>query len=191
MHVLVLAPCAALGIFCVGTCICYLLGLSLSPPIFLSLSPRPVLLLLSRSARYTTSLLTFCASSSFLPAIITGKQGINRDSQFKRRKTGGRRVAMNKKRKFLMGRPAAMTKLGEKRIHSVRTMGGNTKYRALRLDAGSFSWGSESFSAKTRVIDVMYVTLQYSCVCVLLFIIFAFSTFSQTLASIIKAWIFI
>jgi len=82
--------------------------------------------------------------------------GINRDSQFKRRKTGGRRVAMNKKRKFLMGRPAAMTKLGEKRIHSVRTMGGNTKYRALRLDAGSFSWGSESFSAKTRVIDVMY-----------------------------------
>lgn len=76
---------------------------------------------------------------------------------------------MNKKRKFLMGRPAALTKLGEKRIHSVRTMGGNTKYRALRLDAGSFSWGSESFSAKTRVIDVMYVTLQYSCVCFALY----------------------
>lgn len=125
--------------------------------------------------RYTTSLLTFCASSSFLPAIITGKQGINRDSQLKRRKTGGRRVAMNKKRKFLMGRPAAMTKLGEKRIHSVRTMGGNTKYRALRLDAGSFSWGSESFSAKSRVIDVMYVTLQYSCVCVFCSLLFSLS----------------
>ena len=153
----------------------YVICLVSPSPIFLSLSPRPVLLLLSRSARYTTSLLTFCASSSFLPAIITGKQGINRDSQFKRRKTGGRRVAMNKKRKFLMGRPAAMTKLGEKRIHSVRTMGGNTKYRALRLDAGSFSWGSESFSAKTRVIDVMYVTLQYSCVCVFCSLLFSLS----------------
>lgn len=82
--------------------------------------------------------------------------GINRDSQFKRRKTGGRRCTMNKKRKFLMGRPAAMTKLGQKRIHQVRTMGGNTKHRALRLDSGNFSWQSESITAKTRVIDVMY-----------------------------------
>jgi len=63
---------------------------------------------------------------------------------------------MNKKRKFLMGRPAAMTKLGQKRIHQVRTMGGNTKHRALRLDSGNFSWQSESITAKTRVIDVMY-----------------------------------
>lgn len=26
----------------------------------------------------------------------------------------------------------------------MRTMGGNKKYRALRLDHGNFSWGSES-----------------------------------------------
>ncbi|CAF3291547.1 unnamed protein product, partial [Rotaria sp. Silwood2] len=30
------------------------------------------------------------------------------------------------------------------------------KYRALRLDIGNFSWGSEGISKKTRVIDVMY-----------------------------------
>ena len=55
-----------------------------------------------------------------------------------------------------MGRPAAMTKLGAQRIHTVRTRGGNKKYRALRLDHGNFSWGSEAVSRKTRVIDVVY-----------------------------------
>jgi len=33
--------------------------------------------------------------------------------------------------------------LGPKRIHTVRTRGGNKKFRALRLDQGNFSWGSE------------------------------------------------
>ena len=33
---------------------------------------------------------------------------------------------------------------------------GNKKYRALRLDAGNFSWSSEGVTRKTRVIDVMY-----------------------------------
>lgn len=31
----------------------------------------------------------------------------------------------------------------ERRIRDVRTRGGNTKRRALRLDSGNFSWGSE------------------------------------------------
>lgn len=55
-----------------------------------------------------------------------------------------------------MGRPASMTKLGPQRIHTVRTRGGNKKYRALRLDHGNFSWGSEAVARKTRIIDVMY-----------------------------------
>lgn len=38
----------------------------------------------------------------------------------------------------------------------MRTRGGNTKYRALRLDSGNFSWGSEGISRKTRVIGVVY-----------------------------------
>lgn len=66
---------------------------------------------------------------------------------------GGRRVAIHKKRKFESGRPAAMTKLGEKRIHTVRVRGGNKKYRALRLETGNFSWGSESATRKTRLIN--------------------------------------
>lgn len=61
-----------------------------------------------------------------------------------------------KKRKFEMGRPAAMTKLGAPRIRPVRGRGGNLKWRALKVDNGVFSWGSESLSRKTRVIDVKY-----------------------------------
>jgi small subunit ribosomal protein S8e len=46
--------------------------------------------------------------------------------------------------------------MGAKRIHTVRTRGGNTKFRALRLDTGNFSWGSEAITRKTRLIDVVY-----------------------------------
>merc|ERR1711911_460837 len=50
----------------------------------------------------------------------------------------------------------AMTKLAPQRIHTVRTRGGNKKYRALRLDTGNFAWGSEAQTRKTRIIDVVY-----------------------------------
>ncbi|KAL9962955.1 hypothetical protein ACROYT_G032113 [Oculina patagonica] len=82
--------------------------------------------------------------------------GISRDSWHKRRSTGGKKKAIRKKRKYELGRPPANTKLGSKRIHSVRTRGGNQKFRALRLDTGNYSWGSESVTRKTRVIDVVY-----------------------------------
>ncbi|KAH9512657.1 40S ribosomal protein [Bulinus truncatus] len=82
--------------------------------------------------------------------------GISRDKWHKRRATGGRMPALRKKRKFELGRPPAHTKLGAKRIHTVRTMGGNKKYRALRQDHGNFSWGSEAVTRKTRIIDVVY-----------------------------------
>jgi len=55
-----------------------------------------------------------------------------------------------------MGRPAAMTKIGEKRVHPVRCRGGNMKFRALRLDTGNFSWGTEVCTRKVRVLDVTY-----------------------------------
>jgi len=82
--------------------------------------------------------------------------GINRDSRHKRRSTGGRMPVHQKKRKFEMGRQPAMTKLGQKRVRPVRGRGGNYKYRALRIDAGNFSWGSEAVTRKTRVLDVVY-----------------------------------
>jgi len=82
--------------------------------------------------------------------------GISRDKWHKRRKTGGRMNPIRKKRKFELGRPAANTKLGPKRVRAIRTRGGNQKFRALRLDTGNFSWGSEAQTRKTRIIDVVY-----------------------------------
>jgi len=82
--------------------------------------------------------------------------GITREGRHKRRETGGKRPKYRKKRKFELGRPAAMTKLGEKRVHVVRTRGGNTKFRGIRLDSGNFSWGSEVCTRKVRVLDVVY-----------------------------------
>ena len=82
--------------------------------------------------------------------------GINRDSRHKRRATGGRMPVHQKKRKFEMGRQAAMTRLGAPRIRPIRARGGNLKWRALKVQEGVFSWGSESISRKTRVLDVVY-----------------------------------
>lgn len=49
-----------------------------------------------------------------------------------------------------------MTKIGETTIHTVRGRGGNTKFRALRLDSGNFAWGTEVCTRKVRVLDVTY-----------------------------------
>lgn len=85
-----------------------------------------------------------------------GWAGISRDSKHKRRATGGKRKIHRKKRKFELGRPPAMTKLGQHRIHPVRCRGGSIKYRALRLETGNYSWPSESVTRKTRILGVVY-----------------------------------
>ncbi|EED82109.1 40S ribosomal protein S8 [Postia placenta Mad-698-R] len=82
--------------------------------------------------------------------------GISRSSRHKRSATGAQRPHYRKKRKFELGRQPASTKLGPKRIHTVRVRGGNLKYRALRLDSGNFAWGSEHVTRKTRIIGVVY-----------------------------------
>lgn len=66
------------------------------------------------------------------------------------------RDATNQCRAFEKGRQPANTRIGAKRIHLVRTRGGNQKYRAIRLDSGNFSWGSEAITRKVRVITVSY-----------------------------------
>ncbi|TCD68071.1 40S ribosomal protein [Steccherinum ochraceum] len=70
--------------------------------------------------------------------------------------SGAQRPHYRKKRKFELGRQAASTKLGPKRIHEVRTRGGNKKFRALRLESGNFAWASEHVTKKTRLIGVVY-----------------------------------
>jgi len=82
--------------------------------------------------------------------------GIGRDSRHKRRLTGGRRNVHQKKRKFELGRQPAMTKIGSKRLSEIRVRGGASKWRALRLDTGNFSWGSECCTRRVRVLDVVY-----------------------------------
>jgi len=82
--------------------------------------------------------------------------GISRDSRHKRAATGAKRAFYRKKRAFEKGRQPANTRIGNKRIHLVRTRGGNRKFRALRLDTGNFSWGSEGIARKVRVIVVAY-----------------------------------
>jgi len=49
-----------------------------------------------------------------------------------------------------------MTKLGAQRVHVIRVRGGNLKYRALRLDTGNFTWGTEVTTRKSRILDVVY-----------------------------------
>ncbi|CAN1242383.1 40S ribosomal protein S8 [Linum perenne] len=83
--------------------------------------------------------------------------GISRDSMHKRRATGGKKKAWRKKRKYELGRQPANTKLSSnKTVRRVRVRGGNVKWRALRLDTGNFSWGSEAESRKARLLDVVY-----------------------------------
>jgi small subunit ribosomal protein S8e len=59
--------------------------------------------------------------------------------------------------RYELGRQGAMTKLSSnKTVRRIRVRGGNSKFRALRLDTGNFSWGSEAVTRKTRILDVVY-----------------------------------
>merc|ERR1711970_1467058 len=87
---------------------------------------------------------------------LTVAMGISRDSFHKRRKSGGKLTKWRMNRKFELGRQSADSRIGPKRIRTVRTRGGNTKYRALRVDTGNYSWATESVTRKTRVLNVSY-----------------------------------
>lgn len=96
-----------------------------------------------------------CRCANSITFILFSLAGISRSSRHKRSATGAQRAHYRKKRKFELGRQAANTKLGAKRIHTVRVRGGNLKYRALRLESGNFAWGSEHVTRKTRIIGVV------------------------------------
>ncbi|KAJ8558279.1 hypothetical protein K7X08_005045 [Anisodus acutangulus] len=60
-------------------------------------------------------------------------------------------------RLYELGRQPANTKLSSnKTVRRIRVRGGNVKWRALRLDTGNYSWGSEAVTRKTRILDVVY-----------------------------------
>jgi ribosomal protein eS8 len=104
----------------------------------------------------------FCHRRCTDHTVFSSFIGISRSSRHKRSASGAQRAHYRKKRKFELGRQSANTKLGAKRIHTVRVRGGNLKYRALRLDSGNFAWGSEHVTRKTRIISVVGILLLYS-----------------------------
>ena len=61
-----------------------------------------------------------------------------------------------KKRKYEMGRQPVLTKIGPKKISPLRGMGGNIKYRGLKLDHGNFTWQSELKSMKSKIYQCVY-----------------------------------
>lgn len=74
-----------------------------------------------------------------------------------RHREGPEPVAVPPQHRFELGRQPANTKLSSNvSVRRVRVRGGNSKFRALRLDSGNFSWGSEAVTRKTRVLDVVY-----------------------------------
>ncbi|KAF2292546.1 hypothetical protein GH714_025436 [Hevea brasiliensis] len=78
-----------------------------------------------------------------------------------RRRLGGRREKVIEilahMLRYELGRQPANTKLSSnKTVRRVRVRGGNVKWRALRLDTGNYSWGSEAVTRKTRILDVVY-----------------------------------
>lgn len=82
--------------------------------------------------------------------------GIVRSRLHKRKVSGGKRAIARKRRKHELGRLPANTKLGARRVATVRTRGGNSKLRGLRLDTGAFAWGSEAIAQQARILDVVY-----------------------------------
>ena len=68
--------------------------------------------------------------------------------------------------RYELGRQPANTKLSTVNVtvRPVRVRGGNLKFRALRLDAGNFSWGSEVY----QVSDLRDCLDKYELLCLLL-----------------------
>lgn len=62
----------------------------------------------------------------------------------KRKATGGRYIAFRKKRQYELGREPSFTKLGKKRVQSIRIMGANRKFRLLSAETANL------FDPKTK-----------------------------------------
>jgi len=83
--------------------------------------------------------------------------GLTRSRLHKRRVSGGKMSVHQKKKKYELGRLPANTRLlADKRVRTVRVRGGNVKLRALRLNDGNFSWGSETTTRRAKILDVVY-----------------------------------
>jgi len=71
-----------------------------------------------------------------------------------RKSTGGRYKPHHKKRKFELGRFPAETRIGERKLRTIRTMGGNSKQRLM---ASQFANLVESPGQKGRLVKILTV----------------------------------
>ncbi len=72
----------------------------------------------------------------------------------KRKPSGGLFHSWRKKRKFEMGRNAALTKIGSVKRKKIRTMGGNEKLRAISLTEVNYYDSKKKKADKAKMISV-------------------------------------
>ncbi len=73
----------------------------------------------------------------------------------KRKPTGGKYHHAMPKKKMHLGRTPALTRVGEPRVRKVRTLGGNQKLRALRLNTANVYNPKTKKVIKATIEDVM------------------------------------
>ncbi|KAI3504113.1 hypothetical protein L1887_32657 [Cichorium endivia] len=74
-----------------------------------------------------------------------------------KRPTGHSGRSRLREQRYELGRQPANMKISSKKtVRRVCVRGGNVKRKALRLDTGNYSWGSEAVTRKTRILDVVY-----------------------------------
>lgn len=71
----------------------------------------------------------------------------------RRKATGGRRRLHRKKRKSLLGRVSAETRIGQPRLRKIRTDGGGTKLRLLTTESANLIEGS----GEMKVVKILSV----------------------------------
>jgi small subunit ribosomal protein S8e len=70
-----------------------------------------------------------------------------------KKRTGGRRRKVHKKRKHELGNSPTETRVGEVRLKTVQTRGGNTKVRALQTNVASVADGDSVVQADVEGVE--------------------------------------
>jgi len=72
----------------------------------------------------------------------------------RRKPTGGRRLHHHKKRKFLLGRESADTRIGERRLRKIRARGASRKLRLLMTDTANLVENPGEKGKPVRILTV-------------------------------------
>jgi small subunit ribosomal protein S8e len=72
----------------------------------------------------------------------------------RRKPTGGRRLPHHKKRKFLLGRVSADTRIGERRLRKIRARGASRKLRLLMTDTANLVENPGEKGKPVRILTV-------------------------------------